>query len=187
MPWRSGRLDGEAGARIELDLPVLEARVEVEQDDEAVVDAGPPDAPLVHQRGGVGLGFGGRDVVATEGLGVDDDLGLGLGLDRVDDLLGLTLGRRRQDLGVVVDGLVVDRLGEWRSRGRGVTATERPRRPGRRRGRRARGRRRGGQDGPTGSMHGAHREAPVTIAPAARAGAIPSVSMKTCGARGRPL
>ena len=63
------------------------------------------------------LGLLGRDVVATEGLGVDDDLGLGLGLDRVDDLLGLSLGRRRQDLGVVVDGLAVDRFGEGRSRG----------------------------------------------------------------------
>ena len=106
---------GEAGACVELDLAVLEARVEVEQDDQAVVDAGSPDAPLVHQGGGVGLGFLGRDVVAPEGLGVDDDLGLGLRLDRVDDLLGLALGRRREDLGVVVDGLAVDRLGEGRS------------------------------------------------------------------------
>ena len=65
MPWRSGWLTREAGACIELDLPVLEARVEVEQDDEPVVDAGPPDAPLVHQGGGMGLGLLGRDVVAT--------------------------------------------------------------------------------------------------------------------------
>ena len=53
----------------------------------------PADAPLVHERLGVGLGLLGRDVVAAETLRVDHDLGLRLGLDRVDDELGL-LARR---------------------------------------------------------------------------------------------
>ena len=83
--------EGETGASVELDLAMLEARVEIEQDDQPVVDAGTPDAPLVHQGGGVALGLLGRDVVASEGLGVDHDLGLGLRLDRVDDRLGLAL------------------------------------------------------------------------------------------------
>jgi hypothetical protein len=70
------------------DLAVLERGIEVEQDHEAVVDPGAADAPLVHERLGVGVGVVGRDVVATEGLRVDHDLGLGLRLDGVDDLLG---------------------------------------------------------------------------------------------------
>ena len=84
------RLEPVAG--VELDLAVLVAGVELEQDDQAVVDAGPSDAPFVHQRGGVGLGLRGGQVVAAHRLRVDDDLDAGLGLDRVDDLLGL--GRR---------------------------------------------------------------------------------------------
>ena len=105
---------GEAGAAVELDLAVLEARIEVEQDHQAVVDAGTPDAPLVHQRCSVASASVGRDVVAPEGLRVDHDLGLRLRLDGVDDRLGLALRRRREDVGVVVDGLAVDRSGEGR-------------------------------------------------------------------------
>ena len=61
---------------------------------------GPPDAPLVHQRCGVGLGLVGRDVVAAERLRVDDDLGLGLRLDGVDDRLGLRPVVGVEDVGV---------------------------------------------------------------------------------------
>ena len=139
---------------------MLEARVEVEQDHQAVVDAGTPDTPLVHQGCGVAFGLLGRDVVAAEGLGVDHDLGLGLRLDRVDDRLGLALRGRREDVGVVVDGLAIDRFGEGRT--------------GSRRGGRCRNGGTGGKrddpqdggnegEGAARSMHGAHREARITI------------------------
>ena len=101
---------GEAGAGVQLDLAVLEAGIEVEQDHQAVVDAGTPDAPLVHQRVGVGLGLRCGDVIAPGGLRVDRDLGLRLGLDGVDDPLGLGDRRLPEDAGVVVDGLAVDRI-----------------------------------------------------------------------------
>ena len=114
----------EPGARVELDLPVRQRGVEVEQHDEAVVDAGPPDAPFIHQRRRVRLGLIGRDVVAAERLRVDHDLRLGLGLDRIDDRLGLPLGPRRQDTRVVVDGLAVDGLRERRTGRRGETGAE---------------------------------------------------------------
>ena len=143
MPWRSCLAHGEPGPRVELDLTVLEGGVEVEQDDQAVVDAGPPDAPLVHQRGGVRLGLVGRDVVAAERLRVDDDLGLGLRLDGIDDRLGLTLGGPREDPGVVVDRLAVDRFGERRSAA-GARARATRRRQARRRERPARD---GGEEG----------------------------------------
>ena len=155
-----GLAQRKTGAPVELDLAVLEARVEVEQDHKAVVDAGTPDTPLVHQGCGVAFGLLGRDVVAAEGLGVDHDLGLGLRLDRVDDRLGLALRRRREDVGVVVDGLAVDGFGE--------------RRTGSRRGGRCRNGGTGGKrddpqdggdegEGAARSMHGAHREARITI------------------------
>ena len=51
-----------------------------------------------------------------DGLRVDDDLGAGLGLDGIDDLLGVGDGVRREDAGVVVDRLIVDGLGERRAR-----------------------------------------------------------------------
>ena len=107
---------------------MLETRVEVEQDDKSVVDARPADAPLVHQCRRVRLRLGRRDVVAAEGLGVDHDLGLGLRLDGIDDLLGVLDGRRVEHAGVVVDRLPGDRLRErrtgrrWRGRGRGHRA-----------------------------------------------------------------
>ncbi len=111
-----GRLEAVAG--VQLDLPVFEARVELEQDDQAVVDAGLPDAPFVHQRAGVRGGFVGREVVAAHRLRVDHDLDPGLGLDRVDDLLGLGDGLGLEHTGVVVDRLVVDGLRVGRPRRR---------------------------------------------------------------------
>ncbi len=158
-----GLTQRKTGSPVELDLTVLEAGVEVEQDHEAVVDAGPPDTPLVHQGCGVGLGLLGRDVVAAEGLGVDHDLGLGLRLDRVDDRLGLALRGRREDVGVVVDRLAVDGFGEGRTSSRWG---------GRCRNGRTGGKRDHPQDGgdegegAARSMHGAHREARITISPA---------------------
>ncbi len=64
-----------------------EVRFHVEQDDQAVVEALPPDAPLVHEGLGVGVGLLGRDPVVDD-LAVDDDLGAGPRLDRVDRRLG---------------------------------------------------------------------------------------------------
>ena len=93
IAWRSsGRDVGlvEAGAGVELDLAVLRAIVSrSNRMTRPSLMPAPPDAPFVHQGGRVGLGLLGRDVVAPEGLGVDDDLGLRLGLDGVDDLFGL--------------------------------------------------------------------------------------------------
>ena len=83
---------------------MLQAGVEVEQDDQAVVDPGAPDAPFVHQRGGMDLCFLGRDVVAPKGLRIDHDLGLGLRLDGIDDRLGLGNRLRTEDPGEVVHG-----------------------------------------------------------------------------------
>ena len=57
-----------------------------------------------------------RDLVAAGVLRVEDDLGLGLGLDRVDDPLGRLLGVGADDAGVVVDGLSVDGVGVRRAR-----------------------------------------------------------------------
>jgi hypothetical protein len=57
----------------------------------------------------------GRDVVAAEGLRIDDDLGLGLCLDRVDDALGLEPGLLLEEVRSVVDRLAVDRIREGRA------------------------------------------------------------------------
>ena len=95
--------------------------VEVEQDHQPVVDSVAPDAPLVHQGLRVRLRLLGRDVVAPERLCVDDDLGLGLGLDGIDDQLGLLTSLRAEQLSGVIDGLAIDRLGERRSGGRDET------------------------------------------------------------------
>ena len=104
----------EARPRVELDLAVLKARVHVEEDDQAVVEAGPPDAPLVHQGACLRLGLLGRRVFAAV-LGVDDHLGAGPRFDGVDRRLGLGDRRGRQDAGVVVDRPAVDGVGEWRT------------------------------------------------------------------------
>ena len=105
----------EAGAGVELHLAVLAGAVEVVEDDEAVIDAAPTHAPLVHERLGVRLGLVRGDLVAAGVLRVEDDLGLGLGLDRVDDPLGRLLGLGPDDAGVVVDGLSVDGVGVGRA------------------------------------------------------------------------
>ena len=83
----------EPGPRVELDLAVLEVRLHVEEDDEAVVEALAPDAPLVHQGARLRFGLVGRRVLAAV-LGVDDDLGAGPRLDLVDDPLGVDDGGR---------------------------------------------------------------------------------------------
>ena len=131
----------EARAAVQDHLAVLVARVHVEQDHEAVVEALPPDAPLVHQRPGVGVGLLGRPAV-LDGLGVDHDLGAGPLLDLADRLRDAIDRVRAEDAGGVVDADAVLRLGEGRSRG------ERRQQPGpggrqrRTRRRRRRGRRR---------------------------------------------
>ena len=56
----------EAGRGVELDLPVLERRVDVEEDRQAVVEPAPADAPLVDQREGARLGLLGRHAVVDE-------------------------------------------------------------------------------------------------------------------------
>ena len=50
---------------------------------------GPPDAPLVDQRARLGLGLLGRRSNVPLVLRVDDDLGAGPRLDRVDGRLGI--------------------------------------------------------------------------------------------------
>ena len=73
----------------------------------------PADAPLVHQRLGVLVGFLGRDPVVDD-LAVDHDLGAGSRLDRVDRRLSFGDRCRREDAGLVVDGTVDLRIGERR-------------------------------------------------------------------------
>ena len=76
----------EAGTRVELHLAVAAVVAQVEEDGQAVVEAGPPDAPLVDERDGVLLGA--RRVVGglRLHLRVDDDLGAGALLDGRDGL-----------------------------------------------------------------------------------------------------
>ena len=86
IAWRSSFDRNEVrkpGSGVQLDLAVAEALVEVVQDDQPVVEALATDAPLVHQRPGVRLGELGRVALGLE-LGVDDDLGAGPRLDRLD-------------------------------------------------------------------------------------------------------
>ena len=71
-----------------------------------------PDAPLVDQCAGLGLGLLGRRVRAAV-LGVDDDLGAGPRLDLVDLRLGSDDRLGAEEAGLVVDGAVG--LG-WRER-----------------------------------------------------------------------
>ncbi len=167
----------ETGTGIQLDLAVLEIRLHVEEDHQAVVEALASDAPLVHQGTRLGVGLVGRRVFAAV-LGVDDDLRAGPRLDRVDRLFRRGDGRRRQDAGVVVDravdlGLREGRAG-WRRRADGAGHQERE----------ADDRQDGGEAAHRAQDSGLH-------APAARLERAsrrpPSVSRKTWGARGRPL
>ena len=116
--------------------------VEVEQDHEPVVDARPPDAPLVHERDRVRLRLVRRDARWHE-LRVDDDLGAGPALDLVDRLLELLDRRVAEHARLVVHRLVVDRLGERRpgrrDRQRTGSRSARPTRSGARATRRASG------------------------------------------------
>ncbi len=110
IAWRSSlvrNVCAEPGPGVELDLAVARVvLVQVEQDDQAVVDALAADAPLVHERDRVGLGLRGRDAVRHE-LGVDDHLGSGPVLDAVDRGLDLTPDAVGEHPRRVVDGLVV--------------------------------------------------------------------------------
>ena len=112
---------GEPCARVERDLAMRQARVEVEQDDQAVVDPGSPDAPLVHERRSLGLGSSGVMSSRPSAWCVDDDLDLRLRLDGVDDLLRLRDRPGLQHIRVVVDRLPVCRFRErWAGRTAGV-------------------------------------------------------------------
>ncbi len=174
----------EPGAPVQLDLPVLPGRVQVEQDHEAVVDALAAHAPLVHQRLGVRLGLLGRDVVVVEVLRVHHDLGLRLGLDRVDDQLRAVARRRAEQLGRVVHGLAVDGVRERRT-GRAD--------------RHRQGQRHGGDGHQPGqarcaadvALHGPeHIRAQPRAASEPRrrpSDRLPSAARSTCGGRGRPL
>ena len=104
-----------ARAGVQLDLAVAGVvGLEVEQDHEAVVEALAADAPLVHQLLGVGLGR--RGVLgARRLLRVDDDLGAGPLLDRVDHRLDLGHRGAAEHARRVVDGLVVDGIRERRA------------------------------------------------------------------------
>ena len=103
-------LADESGAAEQADLAVDEVVVEADQQHQAVVEAGATDAPLIHQRGGLVQVL----VLADAGidLGVDDDLGAGRRLHRVDPLLELGDDLGAQDAGLVVHGAVVHRIGE---------------------------------------------------------------------------
>ena len=104
-----------AGPGVQLDLAVARVvLVEVEQDHEPVVDPRAADAPLVHERDRVRLGLLGRDARRDE-LGVDDDLRAGPALDPVDRLLELLDRGVAEHARLVVDRLVVDRVGERRA------------------------------------------------------------------------
>ena len=100
---------------IQADFAVDAIVVQSDHQDEAVVEAGAADAPLIHERGRVGEVF----VLADAGidLGVDEDLGAGGCLHGVDPALEVG-----DDLGTKHAGLVVDcpiglRIGERGSRG----------------------------------------------------------------------
>ncbi len=91
----------EACARLEVDGTVLTIGLHVEEDDEAVVETGTADTPLVAERlavrcGDIGIG-------ARLGLRVDDDLGAGPRLDGLDQAGRLGLGRVGEDARLVVD------------------------------------------------------------------------------------
>ena len=97
----------------------------VEQDDQAVVEALAPDAPLVHECQRVGVGC--VEAVALRfDLRVDGYLGSGPNLNRIDRLLGLGDRPGREDARVVVDALTRDgsRVG-WARRRRGQRRTGR--------------------------------------------------------------
>ncbi len=91
---------------------MLQRWVDVEEDGQPVIEAGPPHAPLVDKRPCTRLGLPGRHAVVDE-LAVDHDLGRGALFDRVDGPLGRDLRLRREDAGEVVDGLAVDGVREW--------------------------------------------------------------------------
>ena len=104
---------GETGRRVELDLSARTARLEVEEDREAVVEPLAADAPLVDQRLGLPLGLLGGGVAD---LCVDHDLGLRPLFDSIDGLLDGSDRLGLEHAGEVVDGAVDLRFGERWSR-----------------------------------------------------------------------
>ncbi len=91
----------EARARLQANGAMLAIGLHVEEDDQAVVESFPSDTPLVTER----LAVGGCDIVigVRLRLRVDDHLGAGAGLDRLDQAGRLCLGRVREDARLVVD------------------------------------------------------------------------------------
>ena len=96
---------------------MLERGVDVEEDGQPVVEAGPPDAPLVDEGSRARASVSSVVDAVVDELRVDDDLGRGPRLDGVDDRLRLGDDAGRQDPGLVVHGLTVDRVGERRPGG----------------------------------------------------------------------
>ncbi len=176
---------GDAIARtgVQLDLAVALARVEIEQDHQAVIEARPADAPLVHQGPGIRLGLVARHAVVDD-LAVDDDLGAGSSLDALDRGLGRRDRGRVEDAGRVVDPLVRHRIGVGRPGGEGDRGNERSE-EGSRENRQA--------DGPQRwARHDVGREAThqtmVGAGPRRRTSvSAPSPSSRTSAGRRRPL
>ncbi len=104
------------GSGVQLDLPVDERWIEIEQDDQAVVEALATHAPLVHERPGVPLRLLLRHA-GVDDLAVDDDLRAGAVLDGVDRGLRRADRLRAEHPGVVVDRLILDRVGKRRAAG----------------------------------------------------------------------
>ncbi len=102
----------EAAAGFESDGAMRAVGLHVEEDDQAVVESGSPDAPRSAERLGVGRSL----LVAgpRPDLGIDDDLGPGPGLDGLDDPGRLGLRRVGEDACLVVDHDAGDRLREGR-------------------------------------------------------------------------
>jgi hypothetical protein len=93
-----------ARARVEIDLAVpLAPRVHVEQDDQAVVDALPADAPRIHDRDRIRPRGCGGDVGVIARPGHDRELRLGPIPNGLRDRLGLADRCLRPDARVVVD------------------------------------------------------------------------------------
>ena len=103
-------LPDEPRPAVQAHLAVDEVRLEPDQQHQAVVEAGPPDAPLVDEGGCL------RQVLvlgdARVHLDVDHDLGPGLCLDGIDARLEVRDRLRFQHAGLVIHATFRHRVGE---------------------------------------------------------------------------